>query len=176
MSDEYPGKLRGQRLSSKDFFEGVLSVTDAPEIEYDWATGVAITQFLAGLKDGKIIAAVCNHCESTQVPPMMFCHECFNPMSGYKEIADTGIINTFSLAYINTDATRRDKPELPIVVDFDESKSARADSPSGLLHLLDENTDISKIKVGAKVKAVWKPENERVGDITDIMYFKLMED
>ena len=29
-----------------------------------------------------------------------------------------------------------------------------------------------EIKIGMKVKAVWKPENERTGSITDIKYFK----
>jgi uncharacterized OB-fold protein len=93
-------------------------------------------------------------------------------MNKYVKLPDTGVINTFSFAYINTDASRRDDPELPIVVDIDGTSI----SPSGFLHLLDENTDLDKIKVGAKVKAVWKDPEERIGDITDIKYFVLQED
>ena len=29
-----------------------------------------------------------------------------------------------------------------------------------------------ELKIGMKVKAVWKPEKERTGSITDIKYFK----
>jgi uncharacterized OB-fold protein len=28
------------------------------------------------------------------------------------------------------------------------------------------------VKIGMRVQAVWKPENEREGAITDILYFK----
>jgi hypothetical protein len=31
------------------------------------------------------------------------------------------------------------------------------------------------VKIGMKVKAVWKPARERKGDITDIRYFKPAE-
>jgi len=172
MTDDYLAGMRGTRLSGKQFFNEVLNVSDEPEIEYTWATGVAISKFLAGMKEGKIYGSHCDDCNKTMVPAMMFCYECFNPMSNYVELPDTGIINTFSLAYINTDATRRDTPELPIVVEIDGTTHA----PSGFVHLLKEGTDVDKIKVGAKVKAVWKPEKERIGDITDIMYFELKED
>lgn len=171
MSGKYD-EFRGTKLSGKEFYEGVLSVTDYPEIKYSWATGVAITKFLAGLKKGKVLGSYCDDCDRTVCPPRMFCEECFNPMNKYVKLPDTGVINTFSLAYINTDASRRDDPELPIVVDIDGTSI----SPSGFLHLLDEDTDLDKIRVGAKVKAVWKEPEERIGDITDIKYFVLQED
>jgi len=41
----------------------------------------------------------------------------------------------------------------------------------GILHLVDE-VKPEKIFVGMRVKAVWRPEAERVGAITDIEYFK----
>jgi hypothetical protein len=93
-----------------------------------------------------------------------------------EKISDQGRINTYSLAYINTDATRRENPEIPIVIDFDETINTRRGEPSGILHKLDENSDLSKIKIGSRVKAVWKNENDRIGDITDILYFELMEE
>lgn len=163
--------LRGTRLSSDEFKNKALKVTFHPEIEYKWATGVAITKFLEGMKAGKILGSHCDDCEKTMCPPMMFCYECFSPMNNYVELPDTGIINTFSLAYINTDATRRETPEIPIVADIDGTTN----SPSGFLHLLDENTPLDAIKVGSKIKAVWKTPEERIGDITDIKYFELME-
>jgi uncharacterized OB-fold protein len=167
-------KIRGTRLSGKDFHD-VLHFKDFPKFAYQWATGVAITRFFSGMKKGKIIGSFCDDCNKTMTPPLMFCYECYNPMVKYVEISDVGIINTFSIAYINTDATRREKPELPIVVDFDDTKNS-TNTPSGFLHILDENTPLEKIKVGARVKAVWKDPNERIGDITDIKYFVLEDD
>jgi hypothetical protein len=171
MSDPLTGKIRGTKLSYDEFHNKVISVKHAPEIEYDWATGVAITKFLRGMKEGKIIGVYCDDCDRTVTPPRMFCEECFNPMVKYVELPDTGIINTFSIAFVRTDASRVDKPQLPAVIDIDGTSI----SPSGFLHLLDE-INPEEIKIGMKVKAVWKSPEDRTGDITDIKYFKKMED
>ncbi len=176
LKQNYLENLRGTKLNSKEFYNEVLSVKTIPKFNYSWATGIAIGKFLNGLKEGKILASICSGCESKQVPPMLFCHECFKPMVKMEKISDQGRINTYSLAYINTDATRRENPEIPIVIDFDETINTRRGEPSGILHKLDENSDLSKIKIGSRVKAVWKNENDRIGDITDILYFELMEE
>ncbi len=165
-------ELRGTKLSNDEFLNKVLSVTYYPELDYAWATGVAITKFLNGLKEGVIYGTKCNECSRVVCPPRMFCEECHTPMNEYVELPQTGIINTFSLAYIRTDATRRDKAEIPAVIDIDGTTI----SPSGFLHLINEDTPHDKVKVNAKVKAVWKSPEERKGDITDIKYFDIMED
>ena len=165
-------EVRGTKLSHDEFMNKVLSVTHHPEIEYAWATGVAISKFLEGLKEGKIYGVKCDDCSRVVCPPRMFCEECFSPMVEFVELPDTGTINTFSLAYIRTDASRRETAEIPCVIDIDGTTI----SPSGFLHLLDEATPHDKIKVGSKVKAVWKSPEERTGSITDIKYFKLLEE
>lgn len=165
--EDYLSGMRGTRLSGKEFYKEALSVTDHPEFEYDWATGVAITKFLAGMKEGKIYGSICDDCEKTMCPPMMFCYECFAPMNDYVELPDTGEVNTFSKAYINTDASRRDEPEFPAVIDIDGTTR----TPSGFMHMLHEDIDPDELHIGMRVKAEWKPEEERIGDITDIKYF-----
>ena len=42
------------------------------------------------------------------------------------------------------------------------------------MHLLGE-VEPDEVKIGMKVQAVWKPAKERVGAITDILYFKPVE-
>ncbi|RMG20925.1 MAG: Zn-ribbon domain-containing OB-fold protein [Methanobacteriota archaeon] len=164
--------VRGTKLSHDEFMNKVLSVTHHPEIRYAWATGIAISKFLEGLKEGKIYGVKCDDCKRVVCPPRMFCEECFSPMVEYVELPDTGTVNTFSLAYIRTDASRRKDPEIPAVIDIDGTSI----SPSGFLHLLDESIPHDQIKVGMKVKAVWKPPEERTGSITDIKYFTKMEE
>lgn len=162
--------VRGTRLTNDEFHNVAISVDHAPEIQYKWATGVAITKFLAGLKEGKIYGVHCDDCERTVTPPRMFCEECFSPMNNYVELPDTGIINTFSVAYIRTDAVRIDKPQIPVVIDIDGTTL----TPSGFLHLLDD-VKIEDLKIGMKIKAVWKNPEDRTGDITDIKYFTGVE-
>ena len=88
-------EVRGKRLTLDEFENTEISVKHRPEIAYKWSTGVAITQFLKGLKEGQILGVHCNDCKRTVCPPRMFCEECFNPMNHYVKLPDTGIINTF---------------------------------------------------------------------------------
>ncbi|RLB21292.1 MAG: DNA-binding protein, partial [Deltaproteobacteria bacterium] len=43
-----------------------------------------------------------------------------------------------------------------------------------ILHLIDE-IEPYDIKIGMRVKAVWREPEERIGAITDIKYFKVIE-
>jgi uncharacterized OB-fold protein len=61
---------------------------------------------------------------------------------------------------------RLTEPEIPAVIDLDGASKGM-----GILHKLGE-VDPKLVKVGLKVKAVWKPAAERTGSITDIAYFK----
>lgn len=139
---------------------------DSFDLRYSWDSGIAISRFLESLKQGKIIARKCNTCGRILVPPRMFCEECFTPTHEWVEVRDTGVVNTFSISYVNNDASRRESPLPVAVINIDGASEGM-----GFLHLLGE-VEPSSIYVGMRVKAVWKPAAERVGSITDIKYFK----
>jgi hypothetical protein len=130
---------------------------------------VAIGTYLEGLKKGKILGVRCRSCKRIMVPPRMFCEECFRTIDEFVPVQDTGVVNTFAICYIKTDASRQKRPQLPAVIDL-----LGATKGMGILHLLGEVRP-KDVKIGMKVKAVWKPARERKGDITDIMYFKPAE-
>ncbi len=159
----------GIELNPEDIRRGrVLSQQDEAGFRYSWAAGVAIGRFLDELKNGKIIARKCRKCKRVMVPPRMFCELCFRPTDEWVFVRDTGRVNTFSIAYLATDASRLKKPLLPFVIELDGASECM-----GFLHLLGEiDPSPEKIKIGMPVKAVWKPEKERSGAITDIKYFR----
>ncbi len=164
--EKYP--LGGKGLSDKDL-EKVLFVKHEPSLKYAWDNGVAISRYLAELKEGRIIAKKCNKCGRTMVPPRMFCELCWVPTDEWVYVQDTGVVNTFSLCYINWDASLVPKgktPHIPAVIELDGASKGM-----GIMHLLGE-VDLDKIKIGMKVKAVWKKKQEREGSITDILYWK----
>ncbi len=157
----------GHEITPEDVKEGkYLDVVYKFEPKYSWAAGVAISRFLAELKEGKIIARKCMNCERILVPPRMYCEQCFRPTDEWVQIKDTGTVNTYSISHVGTDARRLKTPILVAVVDLDGATPGM-----GILHNLGE-VEPSKIKVGMKVKAVWKSSSERQGAITDIRYFK----
>ena len=161
--NDYPGKeIEGSDLAANKY----LHTAYETELRYSWTSGVAISRYLRGLKDGQLWARKCNGCARTLIPPRMYCEECFRPTDEWVQVQDSGTVNTFSISYVNVDASRRAEPVLVAVIEIDGA------SPGiGILHVLGEVAP-GEIRVGMKVEAVWKPEAERTGAITDIRYFK----
>ena len=158
----------GEALKGLDIREGrIPSVKHRPNVKYMWSAGVAMSRFLEGLKQGKIIGSKCTKCDRIMVPPREFCEECFRPTDRYLPVKDTGTINTYSVSYVAGDASRIKEPILVAVIDLDGASKGM-----GILHLLGEINDWKRIKFGMPVEAVWKSPEERTGTITDIKYFR----
>ena len=161
----------GTPLSEKDFAEGnILFNHDELKGDFAWDTGIAIAQYLQGLKDGILLGAFCSTCRKTVIPPRTVCEWCYRPMDHYVELEDTGTVNTFSLGYVTWDVKRISEPEIPAVIEIDGASPLH-----GIMHLLGD-VDPDQVHIGMKVKAVWKPADKRVGAITDIQYFKPLEE
>ncbi len=162
-----PNYAPGTRVSSKDIRENRITHTWwEPEVQYNWALGQAMSKFLTGLKEGKILGRTCVKCNRVLVPPRMFCEHCYGPTNEWVELEDTGTIETFSISYIDSDARRIEEPILIGVISIDGASPLH-----GFMHYFGEMTK-DDIHIGMKVKAVWKPKNDREGAITDIKYFK----
>ena len=161
----------GHDITPQELKEGkYLDIAYKFEPKYSWAAGVAISRFLTELKEGKIIARKCWKCNRILVPPRMYCEQCYRPTDEWVYVKDTGTVNTYSISHVGTDARRLATPVLVAVVDLDGA------SPGvGILHTLGE-VEQSKISVGMRVRAVWKPAEQRQGAITDIRYFKPVEE
>ena len=158
----------GREISSKAIESGeVLTKYYSADLKYSWSTGVAVTRFLQELKNAKIIGRKCNKCSRVLVPPRMFCEDCFRTTDEWVYVKDTGVVNTYSIAHVGTDASRLKEPLYIAVVNVDGPTPGM-----GFLHFLGEVASEKKIKVGMKVQAVWKQESERTGSILDIKYFK----
>jgi uncharacterized protein len=160
---EFPGTS----LNEKDFAEGkILFNFDELNGLYAWETGIGIGSYLAALKNGVILGSHCKICRKIVLPPRIVCEWCFHPMDEYVPLKDTGIINTFSLCYVTWDVQRIKNPQIPAVIDIDGASPLH-----GIMHMLGE-IDPQDVKIGMRVKAVWKPANKRQGSINDILYFK----
>jgi hypothetical protein len=166
---EFPGvALRDADIREKR----VLTTLWYPNLKYAWDAGIAISRFLSELKQGRIIGTKCHQCRRTVVPPRIFCEWCFKPMEEWVYLQDSGKVNTYSISYIAWDASRVKEPTIPAVIEIDGASPGM-----GFLHFLSEiEPDPRKIRVGMRVKAVWKPPQEREGAITDIKYFKPIEE
>jgi uncharacterized OB-fold protein len=160
---KYPGvEVTPDDVKSKRY----LMTLYQTELRYAWSSGVATGRFLEGLKDGQIWGRKCDRCERVMVPPRMYCERCYRPTDSWVRLRDTGKVVTYSIAYVNFDASRRKDPILVAVVEIDGASPLM-----GILHLLGE-VEPDKVKIGMRVQAVWKEKGDRLGAITDIRYFK----
>ncbi|QQG49220.1 MAG: Zn-ribbon domain-containing OB-fold protein [archaeon] len=160
---KYPGKeMRMDEIKAGKFLMTGYETT----LKYSFTSGVAISRFLDGLKEGQLWARKCNVCGRTMIPPRMYCEEDFRPTDEWVRVKDTGKVSTFSISFVNNDASRRKKPIVVAVIEIDG-----ASPEMGILHLMGEIKP-DKVQVGMKVEAVWLPKAERKGAITDIAYFR----
>jgi uncharacterized protein len=160
-------KYDGVEVTQEDLKrERYLRTTYKTELRYAWSAGVATGRFLEGLRRGELWGRRCDGCRRTLVPPRMYCERCYTPTARWVKLKDTGRVATYSVSYVNADASRRKDPILVAVVEIDGASPLM-----GILHLLGE-VEPEHVAIGMPVKAVWKEEGERAGAITDIRYFK----
>lgn len=158
-------------LSSDDFREGrVLFETWDPNAQYAWDAGIAISRYLQGFQAGQLIGRSCPECRRVLVPPRMFCEACFCPTDEWVTLQDTGTVLTFSRCYITWNMIKLEEPQMPAVIEIDGASPGM-----GIMHMLGE-VDPDTLEIGMRVRAVWKPPEERTGSVTDIAYFAPLED
>ena len=160
-------KWPGVELGPKDLDGGtVTTVRSRPDARFAWSAGEAMSRFLAELQRGRLIGRRCDGCKRVLFPPRMFCEECFRPTDAWVYVRDTGAIETFSVSYLDTDARRIAEPILVGVVSIDG-----AAPKMGIMHYFGEMTK-DDIRIGMRVKAVWRPPEERTGSVLDIRHFR----
>lgn len=161
-----PNVVRGTPLDDADLKRGkVFTTSYTPKLRYAWDTGEAIGRYLEELKAGRLIARRCHGCQRVMIPPRMFCERCFRPTDEWFFVKDTGRVNTFSLCYVSWDVRRLRQPEIPAVIEIDGASPGM-----GILHII-KNVAPKNVRVGMRVRAVWKPPSQRTGSITDIAYW-----
>ncbi|MBI2935970.1 MAG: Zn-ribbon domain-containing OB-fold protein [Chloroflexi bacterium] len=162
-----PNEFQGHPLRDSDISQRrVLTTESRPHAGYAWDTGIALSRYLAGLKQGHLLGSRCAKCRRIVVPPRVVCEHCFLPMSEWVPLQDTGTVLSYSICYVAWDAQRVQEPEIPAVIQIDGASEG-----VGILHILGE-VRREDIVIGMQFKAFCKPPRKRKVAITDIRYFK----
>jgi len=140
-----------------------------PKFEYAYDCGIGYGRYFAELKKGRIVGTKCKRCGRILLPARYFCEWCWRPTDEWVYLEDTGTVNTFSICYTDWLARRIKEPELPAMIEVDGSGGVAIMSKLG-------EVDPKDIRIGMRVKAVWKPEGERIGAITDIKYWEPLKE
>lgn len=140
-----------------------------PKFEYAYDCGIGYGRYFAELKKGRIVGTKCKRCGRILLPARYFCEWCWRPTDEWIYLEDTGTVNTFSICYTDWLARRIKEPELPAMIEIDGSGGVAIMGKLG-------EVEPKEIRIGMRVKAVWKPEGERIGAITDIKYWEPLKE
>jgi len=141
-------------------------ITDHVTLRYDYALGEVAGRFMAGLKDGKILATRCSKSGYVYLPPRSYCERSFEPCDGWVEAGLEGVIETSTIVVRGFEGKR--KP--PVAIAF-----VRLDGVDSAIGNYVDELDLSNyeeamqtIAPGKRVRVRFAQERE--GRITDFTF------
>ncbi len=141
----------------------VTEVVTPVRLDYVYAASPEESAFYRGLKEGRILGQRCPTCQKVYVPPRSACPADGTPTEGEIELSHTGTITTFCIVNVPFLGQKITPPYVSAYVLLDGADIA-------LLHLiLDVPAD--EVRMGMRVKAVWKPEEEWEHTMENISHF-----
>ncbi len=143
--------------------EPVKKVMHTWYVPYTWTYGKRATEFLERMRDEKkIYFSRCSSCKKVIIPTSI-CGTCFAPLEDEPvPVSDEGVLECFTVVYLPF-------PSQPASPPYAYGYIRLNGSSSIIPHIIEE-VDYDDLKVGMRVKAVWR--DERTGDFYDIKYFK----
>ena len=147
-------------------YETIINTITLP---YRWALGPAWTRFFDGLKEEKIYGTRCRKCKKIFVPARSFCPDCFEDLDEWSDVSQEGTLRSWTLVKKSHYGQVRRPPYALGLIHLDGTDCDFIHFIGGI-DLSDLKKVREKIKVGAKVKAVWTKEKNAT--IYDISYFK----
>jgi len=133
-------------------------------LAYDYAASPEESEFGKALKEGRIVGQKCPVCHKMYVPPRGACPVDGVPTSDPVEMPDTGIVTTFCIVNVPFLGQKIKPPYVSAYVLLDGADIA-------FLHLI-LGVDAHEVRMGMRVRAVWKPEDERNYSMENISHFE----
>jgi uncharacterized OB-fold protein len=167
------------KLYQKNLEAGYVIVDTIVHLPFQESAGLRLSKFFQALRDeAKILALQCPQCQRIIFPPRPVCGFCRITVGEREEdwlaLSDSGTVTSFLVP------TERE-------VDRVTGKIVGQPNPCGfirleggdewtiLVHYL-EMIDLNNLRRGRRVKAVWRPKNERRGRMSDIAFFRMIGD
>jgi uncharacterized OB-fold protein len=133
------------------------------ELDYLYAASPEESLFYTSLSEGKLVGQRCPTCGKVYIPPRSACPADGTPTAEEIELPDTGTVTTFCIVNVPFLGQRITPPYVSAYILLDGADIA-------FLHLiLDIPAD--EVRMGMRVKAVWKPRDQWGTTIENIDHF-----
>ncbi|WP_241249637.1 OB-fold nucleic acid binding domain-containing protein [Rhodococcus sp. X156] len=120
--------------------------------------------YLRGLAEGKLLGQRCPVCEKVYIPPRGACPTDGVPTEEEVQLPDTGTVTTFCIVNVPFAGQRIKPPYVAAYVLLDGADIA-------FLHLI-LGCDAEEVRMGMRVRAVWKPAEEWGYTLENIRHFE----
>ncbi|MEW6440624.1 MAG: Zn-ribbon domain-containing OB-fold protein [bacterium] len=153
-------------------YSRLLTVTWANPMPYEWSIGKYGSLFFHEMKRSRrFVGSRCPGCGKVYVPPRRICGPCFLELDEIVRLPDTGKITAFSVVnYPFIDPDTGEQRPIPYTYGY-----IRIDGSDTIFSHLIHETDVARIRVGMKVRAVFKDPAEMQGNIRDIRWFEIVD-
>lgn len=145
--------------------EPVQTMPDRLNLPYRWSYTPHLRAFFKGLRDdARIQGSRCPECEHVMVVPEVMCSLCYEEVEpDLVDVSDEGVINAWTEVHIPFPMQPKEPPYIWAFVDLDGADTT-------LIHVLGE-AEAGDVAIGDRVRARWRPADEREGTLEDIRHF-----
>lgn len=136
-------------------------------MQYSFAAGRATSRFLKSIKEGKLVGQRSSVTGKVIVPPRGADAETGTPTTEEVALPETATVVTFTIVHLPIPGSKVQPPFIVANLVLD-------DSDQTFIHLISgcKNEDV---KIGTRVKAVWRDKNEWEYSFNNIEYFQPIE-
>ncbi|GAB2457896.1 OB-fold nucleic acid binding domain-containing protein [Nocardioides hungaricus] len=142
----------------------VTGVVVPVSLDYLYAASPEESAFYRGLNEGRIVGQRCPTCRKVYVPPRSACPADGTPTAEEVEVSQTGTITTFCIVNVPFLGQKIAPPYVSAYVLLDGADIA-------VLHLI-LGVPAAEVRMGMRVKAVWKPREEWTYSLENIDHFE----
>jgi uncharacterized protein len=143
--------------------EPVTMITTPVRLSYQHTASPGESVFLRGLAEGRLVGQRCPACGQVYIPPRRSCPADGVPCSGEVELPDTGTVSTFCIVNFPYPGQRIPPPFVAASVVLDGADIA-------FQHLI-LGCPPDEVRMGMRVRAVWKPRSEWGMSLQNISHF-----
>ena len=140
--------------------EPITGIVTPIKLDYRYTPGTAQSQFLRGIKEGKIFGRRCPSCQKVYFPPRGGCSMCGVEFAEEVEVKDTGTLVTFTVVNVNFANRSIELPYVAGEVAFDGADTTTS--------VLVRDIPVDQVRQGMRVKAHWIPQEQWDYSMTNI--------
>ena len=156
--------------------EELVALPITMNIPYRWRAGAFVGKALEELRDNaKVYANQCPQCGCCYLPPRIECGRCHIRMPQWGEWIEVGPRGTVLMFTVTVTPFLEPETGEMRKVPYTVATIQLDGAPAAFEHYLEE-TDPEKLSVGMRVETVFKPREQRRGDIRDILHFRTIEE